>query len=142
MALIVDLKKGEKFIIGDTVIVNDTHNRKFTNGGARLYISSDAPMLREKDVMQEEDADSPAKKIYFLVQRMYLTGDPKPFADAYISLIRQIEGAAPETAPYFAKINELIQSGSYYKALKETKNLIQREQGPDTNVTQKGDAAD
>lgn len=140
MALVVDLKKGETFMIGDTVIVNDTHNRKFTNGGARLYISGDAPMLREKDVMREEDATSPAKKVYFLVQSMYLARDSKTLGETYSDLCQQIQKTAPDTAPYFKKINELIESGSYYKALKETKNLIKFEQGVDNSASDAAEA--
>jgi flagellar protein FlbT len=67
MALTVDLKKGEKFIIGDTVIINDSHNRKF-EGGARLQILGDAPVLRAKDIMPEQEANSPCKHIYLMVQ--------------------------------------------------------------------------
>jgi flagellar protein FlbT len=135
MALVVDLKKGETFMIGDTIIVNDTHNRKFTNGGARLYISGDAPMLRQKDIMREEEATSPAKKLYFVMQTMYLSRDPKAHAEAYVGLVRQIQEAGPDTAPYFAKINELLQNRSYYKALKEAKNLINFEQGIDNSCS-------
>jgi flagellar protein FlbT len=140
MALVVDLKKGETFMIGDTVIVNDTHNRKFTNGGARLYISGDAPMLREKDIMREEEATSPAKKAYFLLQSMYLTRDDKTLSEAYFNLTRQIQEAAPDTAHHFVKINELLESGSHYKALKETKNLIKLEQGLDNSASEQAES--
>jgi flagellar protein FlbT len=127
MALTVDLKKGEKFMIGDTVILNESHNRKF-EGGARLKIFGDAPMLREKDIMPEQEANSPCKHIYLLVQSMFLTRAPEKYAESYFSLVRQIQEASPGTAPYFVRINEMIKGGAYYKALKETKNLIEYEQ--------------
>ena len=127
MALTVDLKKGEKFIIGDTVIINDSHNRKF-QGGARLQIIGGAPMLREKDIMSELEANSPCKHIYLLVQSMYLTRAPEKYAESYFSLVQQIQEGAPGTAPYFVRINEMIKGGFYYKALKETRQLIEYEQ--------------
>ena len=127
MALTVDLKKGEKFMIGDTVILNESHNRKF-EGGARLKILGDAPMLREKDIMPELEANSPCKHIYLLVQSMYLTRAPEKYAEPYVSLLRQIQEGAPGTAPYFVRINEMIKGGLYYKALKETRKLIEYEQ--------------
>jgi flagellar protein FlbT len=128
MALTVDLKKGEKFIIGDTVIINDSHNRKF-EGGARLQILGDAPVLRAKDIMPEQEANSPCKRIYLLVQSMYLTRTPEKYAEPYFGLVRQIQEDAPGTAPYFMRINEMIKGGSYYKALKETRKLVDYEQG-------------
>ena len=134
MPLVVDLKKGEKFIIGDTVIVNDSHNRRFTDG-ARLYIAGDAPVLRERDIIWEKDADSPAKRVYFLVQSMYLVRDAKPHLESYLNLAADIQKAAPGTASCFAKISELIQAGSYYKALKEVKSLLQQEQESPGNTS-------
>jgi flagellar protein FlbT len=42
--------------------------------------------------------------------------------------MRQIQEGTPGTAPYFMRINEMIQGGSYYKALKETRKLVDYEQ--------------
>ena len=128
MALTVDLKKGEQFIIGDTVIINDSHNRKF-EGGARLQILGDAPVLRAKDIMPEQEANSPCKHIYLLVQSMYLTRVPEKYAEPYFGLVRQIQEDAPGTAPYFMRINEMIKGGAYYKALKEARKLVEYEEG-------------
>lgn len=121
MALVIDLKPGEKILIGTAVIANDDQHR------TRLHIAGDAPILREKDVMQEEDADTPCRKIYFLIQCMYLARNPREYHDKYFSLIREIQGAAPSTALFFLKINEKIIEGSYYKAMKEAKDLIEHE---------------
>ena len=120
MALIIDLKPNEKILIGNAVITNDTQR-------TRLHISGDAPILREKDVMQEEDADTPCKKIYFLVQCMYLARNPKIYHDNYFQLIRDIQNAAPTTSLFFMKINDMIIEGSYYKAMKEAQNLLDHE---------------
>ncbi len=57
MALKVELKPGEKFISRDSVIVNDDQR-------TRLTIEGEAPILREKDIMTIEGADTPCKKIY------------------------------------------------------------------------------
>lgn len=121
MALIIDLKPGEKILIGTAVITNDAQR-------TRLHISGDAPILREKDVMQEEDADTPCKKIYFLIQCMYLAPDPKTYFDRYFNLIREIQDAAPTTTFFFLTINELILEGSYYKAMKNARDLMSHEE--------------
>lgn len=121
MALVIDLKPGEKILIGSAVIVNDEQR-------TRLHISGDAPILREKDVMKEEEADTPCKKIYFLVQCMYLSPDPKEYFDKYFKLIREIQDAAPTATLFFMKINETILNGNYYKAMKEARELMSHEE--------------
>lgn len=128
MALIIDLKPGEKILIGTAVITNDSQR-------TRLHISGDAAILREKDVMKEEEADSPAKKIYFLVQCMYLAADPKIYFDKYFGLIREMQAAAPTTSLFFMKINDMILEGSYYKAMKEARELMKHEEELIGNVT-------
>jgi flagellar biosynthesis repressor protein FlbT len=121
MALVIDLKPGEKLLIGSAVITNDAQR-------TRLHIAGDAPIMREKDVMKEEEADTPCKRIYFLIQCMYLARNPKNYHEKYFDMIRDIQSAAPSTALRFMAINDKILDGSYYKALKEAKDLIKYEQ--------------
>jgi flagellar protein FlbT len=120
MALVIDLKPGEKILIGDAVITNDSHR-------SRLHISGDAPILREKDVMKEEEADTPCKKAYFLIQCMYMARNPKMYYDKYFDTIKEIQHAAPKLSFIFLSINEKIIEGTYYKAMKEAKELIELE---------------
>ena len=120
MALVLDLKPGEKVLIGEAVITNDTQR-------TRLHIAGDAPILREKDILQEEDADTPCKKIYFLVQCMYLAREPKEYYDKYFEMVKEIQEAAPSTSLFFALINDKIIQGVYYKALKDANELIKYE---------------
>lgn len=121
MALVIDLKPGEKILIGSAVITNDTQR-------TRLHISGDAPILREKDVMREEDADTPCKKIYFLIQCMYMSDTPREYHKKYFELVKEIQHAAPTTAFLFLIINEKIIEGTYYKALREARELIKLEE--------------
>ncbi len=127
MALVIDLKPHEKILIGTAVITNADQR-------TRLHIAGDAPILREKDVMQEEDANSPCRKIYFLVQCMYLAPDPKIYFDRYFGMIKEIQEAAPTTTFFFLKINETILGGHYYKAMKEARELIKHEDELIANV--------
>ncbi len=120
MALIIDLKPGEKILIGTAVITNDSQR-------TRLHISGEAPILREKDVLQEEEADTPCKKVYFLVQCMYLARNPREYHPKYFEMLKIIQQAAPSTSIFFMRINEQIIQGHYYKALREAKDLITHE---------------
>jgi flagellar protein FlbT len=121
MALKVELKPGERIIIGECVITNADQR-------TRLLIDGTAPILREKDIMTSERADSPAKRIYLAVQLMYLARDARAHHDIYFALMRDIIQAAPTTWPYIESINNRILTGEMYKALKEAKRLIAYEQ--------------
>ena len=121
MALKVELKPGERFILGDSVITNDDQR-------TRLFIEGDAPILREKDILRLDDADTPCKKIYLMVQMMYLASDPTPHHDLYFSLVKDVLDAAPSTAPMIEDINNKILTGDMYKALKQARKLIEYEQ--------------
>lgn len=121
MALKVELKPGERIFIGECVITNDDQR-------TRLLIDGTAPVLREKDIMTAERADTPAKRIYLAVQLMYTSRDPRMHHDIYFALIRDIVQAAPSTWPQIEIINNHILSGELYKALKQSRKLIEYEQ--------------
>ena len=120
MALVIDLKPGEKILIGDAVITNDSQR-------TRLHIAGNSPILREKDVLQEEDADTPCKKAYFLIQCMYLARNPREYHEKYFEMVKEIQRASPSCAIFFMQINEKIIEGTYYKAMKLGKELIAHE---------------
>jgi len=117
MALKVEIKPGERIIIGESIITNDGQR-------ARFFIEGDAPILREKDILRPDDADTPCKKIYLLIQMMYLADDPRIHHDLYFQMINDVQRAAPSTMPQIDLINNQILTGSYYKALKQAKALI------------------
>ncbi len=127
MALVIDLKPKERIIIGNAVITND-------NQRTRLHIEGDAPILREKDVLREEEATTPCKRIYFIIQMMYLANDPTEIYDQYFTGVREVQDAAPSTALLIADISAHILGGHYYKALREARKLIDYEQELLANV--------
>lgn len=117
MALKIELKPGERFILGNAVITNDDQR-------TRLFVEGSAPILREKDIMRPEDADSPCKKLYLAVQLMYLSNDPSDQHSVYFQLTNDIISAAPSTLVYIERMNNQILTGAFYKALKEANSLI------------------
>jgi flagellar protein FlbT len=117
MSLKVELKPGERIIIGDCVVTN-------TDQRTRLLIDGQVPILREKDILTSKLADSPAKRIYLAVQLMYTTRDPTAHHQVYFQLVRDILRPAPSTWPFIETINNHILTGETYKALKEARKLI------------------
>ena len=128
MALKVEMKPGERMIIGDCVITNSDQR-------TRLLIDGDTPILREKDILTAETANTPAKRIYLAVQLMYLSRTPRDQHDIYFQLMRDIVQAAPSTWPYIENINNHILTGEMYKALKHARKLIAYEQELIDNAT-------
>ena len=108
-------------ILGKSVITNGDQR-------TRLKIDGDSPILREKDILTAEMADTPSKRIYLTVQLMYFADDPSIYHDMYFALVRDIIKAAPSTLPIINEINENILSGEIYRALKSGKQLIAYEE--------------
>lgn len=121
MALKVELKPGERLVIGDCIITNSDQR-------TRIFIEGKAPILREKDILTVETADSPAKRVYLAIQLMYLDDDIATLRQDYFKLINDIVHAAPSMSSLVDQINNEILTGSLYKALKVAKKLIAYEQ--------------
>lgn len=117
MGLKIELKPGERVMLGGCVVTN--HDQR-----TRLLVEGDVPILREKDIMTASRADTPAKRIYLAVQLMYVTNNPADHHDLYFRLVRDILQAAPSMWPLIESINNQILTGELYKALKEVKKLI------------------
>ncbi|KAB2885198.1 MAG: flagellar biosynthesis repressor FlbT [Pseudorhodoplanes sp.] len=121
MSLKVELKPGERILIGDCVITNGDQR-------ARFLVDGMAPILREKDIMTAERANTPARRIYLAIQLMYISHDPTSHHDLYFTLMRELVQAAPSAWKHIANINNQILTGDLYKALKSAKKLIDYEQ--------------
>ena len=128
MPLRVELKPFERIVIGQSVITNSEHRATF-------LIDGDTPILREKDILTADTANSPAKRIYFAVQLMYIDDDVERLRGDYFKLINDIVTAAPSTIQLVDQINNEILTGELYKALKAAKKLIQYEQELLANAT-------
>jgi flagellar protein FlbT len=118
MALKVELKPHERIIIGSCVITN-------TEQRTRLLIDGEnVPILREKDILTPETANTPAKLIYLAVQLMYISPDPQANHGTYFNLLREIVTVMPHAWPIIEEINNHILSGELYLALKQARKLI------------------
>jgi len=117
LALKIELKPDERILLGDCVI---------TNAGprTRLKIEGQVRILREKDIMTLNRADSLAKLIYLAVQFIYTAKNPKEHEALYFQLAGNFLKAAPDAKPFIENINNLILTGEPYKALREARRLI------------------
>ncbi len=121
MSLRVELKPFERIIIGESLITNSEHKTAF-------LIDGDAPILREKDILTAETADTPVKRLYLCIQMMYLEKDIAKYQETYLEFVRDLLDAVPSFRPTIESASKLILSGSLYKALKEIRKLLPREE--------------
>nr|WP_295887067.1 flagellar biosynthesis repressor FlbT [uncultured Devosia sp.] len=121
MALKVELKPGEKLLVGNCIITNSDQR-------TRLFIEGRAPILREKDILTSETATTPAKRIYLAVQLMYIDEDLDTARTAYTALSRDFLEAVPSALDIINQINNEILTGALYKALKAAQRLTEYEQ--------------
>jgi flagellar protein FlbT len=122
MSLKITLKPQEKMILGGAVISNGN------NAGCQLIIENKVPILREKDILSENDADTPCRRLYFSIQLMYIDEENQAIhQNNYWSLVKELITAVPSTVGLIDQINEEIVSSRYYQALKCAKQLIEYE---------------
>jgi len=119
MSLKLRLKPHEKLLIGHAVVRND-------DKAAILHIENNVPVLREKDIMKEEAATTPERRLYFLVQLMYVDQDDLP---RYLVLFReqvtQLLAANPLLEAELGTLLRLVETRDYYNALKSAHRLFQ-----------------
>lgn len=120
MPLKIELKPRESIIVGDALITNDTERTRF-------YIDGNVPILREKFIMKEEDANTPSKRLYFAVLQMYLKKDSKQLQDIFLEYVRDLQSASPSLVPYINEVTKGILASDYYKAIKMASKLVEKE---------------
>jgi flagellar protein FlbT len=121
MALKVELKPFERIIIGESVITNSETR-------AHFLIDGEAPILREKDILTAETANSPVKRLYLCVQQMYLEKDLPKYQELYMGFVKDLLEAVPSFRPQIEDASKLILSGQLYNSLKEIRKLIKLEE--------------
>jgi flagellar biosynthesis repressor protein FlbT len=121
MPLRVELKPFERIIIGESVIINSGSRSSF-------LIDGETPILREKDTVTAETADTPAKRLYHCVQTMYLKNDVLRYKASYLGFISELQESCPGSGELIAAVNHHVSTGALYKALKEIRKLMKREE--------------
>lgn len=123
MALKLSLKPNEKLVINGAVIANADRR-------ATLIVHNKASILREKDIMQEANVNTPAKRIYFPIMLMYM--DPAQMSTYYEEfMLRMTEFMnairSPDAIEICVKVSTHVMQGQYYTALMGAKKLIKFE---------------
>lgn len=123
MPLKLSLKPGEKFVLNGAVVQNGDRRTV-------LVLQNRASVLREKDIMQLESANSPARRIYFPVMMMYLEEENfEAFYEEFASRITEFIGVIRNTTiqATCVQISKHVLAREFYKALMLSRKLIEYE---------------
>lgn len=123
MPLKLSLKPGEKFVLNGAVLTNGEKR-------ATLIVQNKACLLREKDIMQPDEATTPARRIYLPIMMMYLDPDDNDqYYDEFALRMTEFMGAIANKSALAdcVEISRDVMSGSYYKALMICKKLFEFE---------------
>jgi flagellar protein FlbT len=122
MPLAINLRPNERLIVNGVVIQNSA-------ASAKLLIHNNAAVLREKDIITEEGANTPARRVYFAIQCKYLfPGKEGTYLPLIHQFIEEFATAAPSTLSITQELRRQVDAGLLYQALKTAKQLIAREQ--------------
>jgi flagellar protein FlbT len=119
----LSLKPGEKFVLNGAVV---------QNGDRRgvLILQNKASVLREKDIMQEAEAVTPARHVYFPVMMMYLD-EPGAgrYYDEFVRRLTEFMSVVrnPAVLSECVNISKHIMEKEYYKALMLCRKLVEYE---------------
>lgn len=120
MALLVDIGPGQRLIAGNCRILNADRRSRF-------YIEGNVPILRDNMILLPDDAVTAAQKAYLAIQLMYLSGSKEPYDGELKHILHAFAEAAPTVSGLIYEILLLVEKGEFYKALKQTKDLIELE---------------
>lgn len=134
MPLKVVLRPDEKIIINGAVI----------GAGDRpgvLYLYNTVNFLRGREILKEETIDSVEKKLYFVIQLIYIfPEDAKLNLERFKGIFTEAQEARPDAAKALGEICSLVEEGNYYRALKICRKLFRGGRISDADGDEAGDS--
>jgi len=120
MPLKLSLRPGERFVVNGAVIQNGDRR------GA-LILQNKASVLREKDIMQPDEASTPARRVYYPIMLLYLDhGDQDQAYSEFALRLAEFTSAVrnPEALADCVAVSKEVMGGEYYKALMRCRKLM------------------
>ncbi|MEM6683488.1 MAG: flagellar biosynthesis repressor FlbT [Pseudomonadota bacterium] len=124
MALKLSLKPGEKFVVNGAVIANGDRR-------SALVVQNKVSILRERDILSEEDVNTPARRIYFPVMLSYLDPDNSgKYYEEFIQRMMEFMNTMTDATALglCVEISALVMNRNYYKALTLCRKLFKFEE--------------
>lgn len=125
MPLRIRLKPDEKIVVNGAVL-SVAGERAST-----LVLHNTASVLRGKDILLPEDADTPVKRIYLAVQMLYMDPDGAEaygpeFRDRLNDVLQVLQ--TQHVIDQIETVRELVEAGSYYAAMSALRDVLKFEE--------------
>lgn len=124
MPLKIQLKPQERVIINGAVIEGHPESR------TEIVVLNNASVMRQKHILQEKEADTPVKRLYFALQMLYIDEDNRPsYTDSYNRYLKDLKDtfSLPTIKESLALMEQSVEKGKYYDAMKVCRDLIKVE---------------
>lgn len=130
MPLKLTLKPHERVILGGAVVTNGASS-------CHLLIENNVPILRQSDILSESQANTPCRRIYFVIQLIYIDqAQSAELQPVFWELAREVLEAAPSMKNLISRVSQFIIENKMYQALKTARKLIQYEEELIKNATE------
>lgn len=117
------LRPNEKVIINGAVIGAGDRPGSF-------FLYNTANFLRGREVLKEEQVDSIEKKLYFVIQLIYIfPEDAKANMMRFYSIHDEAVEARPDRVADLKSIRDQVEAKNYYRALKTCRKLFRGVEG-------------
>ena len=118
MPLKFTLRAGEKVIVNGAVIGRAEEAGSF-------YLYNKANFLRGREVMKEEQDDTNEKKLYLVIQLIYLfPDDTAENLMKFETILAETMRTRPKDIEKLNEVARLVHESQYYRALKLTAKLF------------------
>ncbi len=122
--LILKLAPKERVLVNGAVIENGDRRSRLS------IMTPDANILRLKDAIHPEDANTPVRRVCYATQ-LVLSGDVDS-DNANLSLLRHIEDLSqvfldPDSRASLVEATDALIGGQHYRCLKALRSLLPRE---------------
>jgi flagellar protein FlbT len=119
--LLIKLTPGEKIVVNGVVIENGGEH-------AVLRVLNQAHLLRARDILTFDEATTPARRVYYALQCLYLFPDnQKEYLESAQAYISEFLEAVPSSRGLVDEITECLSQGEMYQMLKAAKKLVEYE---------------
>lgn len=122
MALRLTLKPNEKIIVNGCVIRNSDRRQV-------IMIENRADVVRDKDLLKEDEAGSPVKSVYFFIQSALLRPEIREEITPVIQkrLGKLVPVFHEEVTGHIFEAANHISQGQYYNAMRSLKEVMNYE---------------
>lgn len=124
MPLKIQLKPKERVIINGAVVEGHPESR------TEIVVLNNASVMRQKHILQEGDADTPVKRLYFALQMLYIDEENRgSYQDSFRKYHKDLADtlSLPTIKDSLGLIDECVKDGKYYDAMKICRDLIKVE---------------